>query len=102
MLHHDGGDADQAVGPFGRKFPGATQLAPVRGELLDVRDLVGNEECCSATRLRLRAGSAPASTRSLRNGQPGLSQTVEHVRDEFARPEPLFVLLPRLRVEVRL
>ena len=33
-------DADQAVGPVRRKFPGATQLARVLGEPLDVRDVV--------------------------------------------------------------
>lgn len=57
-------EVDQAVGPFGRKFPGATQLAPVLGELLDVRDLVGGvgleqtiEPCGACSGVGWRAGN---------------------------------------------
>lgn len=43
-------DVDQAIGPFGREFPGSTQLAPVLGELLDVGDLVFANSTGAATR----------------------------------------------------
>ena len=57
-------DGDQAVGPFGRKSPGATQLAPVLGERLDVRDLVRGvglkqaiEPCGTCCEVGRRAGN---------------------------------------------